>query len=61
MGNKVGHRKALCASFDCCQWQVRRITRTERDRKDRVDRTARLMDRLAGRRTSGHRQAENEE
>lgn len=41
MGNTVGHRKALCASFDCCQWQVRRITRTERE-------TARLMDRLAG-------------
>lgn len=41
MGNKVGHRKALYASFDCCQWQVRRITRTERE-------TARLMDRLAG-------------
>lgn len=41
MRNKVGHRKALCASFDCCQWQVRRITRTERE-------TARLMDRLAG-------------
>lgn len=41
MGNTVGHRTALCASFDCCQWQVRRITRTERE-------TARLMDRLAG-------------